>query len=334
MAVLEVRPIHIPNQPKANRLPAALSAVIVLAVFWGLATLVRRVARAGAQYIDDQTTRLLVTQVTYYLVWAVGFSVALDAVGVNLQSAVTALGLGSVAIGFALKDILSNLVSGILILVMHPFEIGDEIVIGDTEGTVEEIEFRATYIRTYDGRLVLVPNGEVFTSRITNNTASPLRRASVYVHLGYKENTGRALSTILDTVRLLPEAAATPPPSMRLLDLHPNCIQVEARFWTDSRRTNLMNAASAARVAILQALKEAGVQLPDPDQRVLTIRSGSEKTASVNLKTAAQFQTGIRELIRTRVGAYHVETSGRMLISFRFSSLQGFNIERDHDISC
>ena len=118
-------------------LPAAISAVIVLAVFWVLATLVRRVARAGAQCIDDQTTRLLVTQVTYYLVWAVGFSVALDAVGVNLQSAVTALGLGSVAIGFALKDILSNLVSGILILAMHPFEIGDQIVIGDTEGTVE-----------------------------------------------------------------------------------------------------------------------------------------------------------------------------------------------------
>jgi len=67
------------------------------------------------------------------------------------------------------------------------------------------------------------------------------------------------------------------------LDLHPNCIQVEARFWTDSRRTNLMNAASAARVAILRALKETGIQLPDPDQRVLTIRSGSEKTASVDV---------------------------------------------------
>lgn len=264
-------------------LPAAISALIVLAVFWVLARLVRRVARAGAQYIDDQTTRLLVTQVSYYVVWVVGLSVALDAVGVNLQSAVTALGLGSVAIGFALKDILSNLVSGILILAMHPFEIGDQIVIGDTEGTVEQIEFRATYIRTYDGRLVLVPNGEVFTSRITNNTASPLRRASVYVYLGYKEDMGRALSTILETVRSVPGAAATPPPSMRLLDLHPNCIQVEARFWTDSQRTNLMNAASAARVAILRALKEAGIQLPDPDQRVLTIRSGSEKTASVDV---------------------------------------------------
>ena len=156
----------------AKVLPAAISAVIVLAVFWGLATLVKRVARAGAQYIDDQTTRLLVTQGDVYVVWVVGFSVALDAVGVNLQSAVTALGLGSVAIGFALKDILSNLVSGILILAMHPFEIGDEIVIGDTEGTVEADRVSRHVYPHVRREACIVPNGEVFTSRITNNTGS------------------------------------------------------------------------------------------------------------------------------------------------------------------
>ena len=184
-------------------LPAIATAVAVLLVFWGLATLTRRIVRAAAKYIHDQTTMMIV-QVSYYLVWAVGFLVMFDAVGMNPESVATALGLGSVAIGFALKDILSNLVSGVLILAMRPFAIGDQIVIGDTEGTVEEIELRATQIRTYDGRLVLVPNGEVFTSRITNNTASPLRRASVYVYLGYKTDTGRALSLILDTVRSVP----------------------------------------------------------------------------------------------------------------------------------
>jgi small-conductance mechanosensitive channel len=274
--------LHRLNAAIVKVLPAAISAVIVLAMFWSLATLGRRIVRTGAQYIDNRSVRLLVTQVPYYLVWMVGFIVALDAVGVNLQSAVTALGLGSVAIGFALKDILSNLVSGILILAIHPFGIGDQIVIGDTEGTVEQIEFRATYIRTYDGRLVLVPNGEVFTSRITNNTASPLRRASVYIYLGYKENMGRALSTVLDTLKSVPGVASAPPPSMRLHELHPNYIQLEARFWTDSHRTNLTSVASAAREAILRALKETGIQLPDPDQRILTIRSDSEGAASVD----------------------------------------------------
>jgi small conductance mechanosensitive channel len=267
-------------------LPKIATAAAVLLVFWGLATLVRRIVRAGAEYtIRDRTRKLLVIQVSYYLVWAAGFIVMFDVVGVNLNSAVTALGLGGVAVGFALKDILSNLVSGMLILLMRPFEIDDQIVIGDTEGTVEEIELRATHIRTYDGRLVLVPNGDVFTSRITNNTASPLRRASVYVYLDYKEDVGRALSVILDVVKSVPGVASAPAPSMRLRDFSQDGLQLEARFWADSRRANLMNTASAARVAILRALKEAGIQLPDPDQRLVTMtpapgRATSDETSA------------------------------------------------------
>jgi len=267
-----------------NVLPRIATAVVVLSVSWALATLVRRIARIGAAYIHDRSVRMLVIQLAYYLVWTVGFIVTLDALGVNLRDAVTALGLGSVAIGFALKDILSNLVSGVLILAMRSFEIGDQIVLGDTEGTVEQIELRATQIRTYDGRLVLVPNGEVFTSRITNNTASPVRRASVYVYLAYKEDVGRAFAAILEAVRTVPGVADTPAPSMRLRDFSQEGVQIEARFWTDSQRRNLMNTASAARVAILSALKSTGIQLPDPDQRIVTIQPGS--TGATNVETS------------------------------------------------
>ena len=272
-------------------LPKIAIVVIVLSVFWGLATLARRIARAGAKYVQDASVKLLVTQLPYYLVWAAGLIVMLDAVGVNLQTAVTALGLGGVAIGFALKDILSNLVSGVLMLAMGPFEIGDQIVIGDTEGTVERIELRATQIRTYDGRLVLVPNAEVFTSRITNNTESRVRRASVYVYLGYKEDTGRALSVILDTVRSVPGVVETPPPSMRVRDLSLEGVELEARFWTDSHRTNLMNTASAARVAILRSLKEAGIRLPDPDQRLVTIGPDSARAANADTSSEEGLQS-------------------------------------------
>ena len=256
-----------------NVLPMVAAAVVVLLVFWVLATVARRIARAATHYIPDPTIRMLVTQVSYYLVWAIGFIVALDAFGLNLQSVVTALGLGSVAIGFALKDILSNLVSGVLILAMRPFEIGDQIVIGETEGTVERIELRATQIRTYDGRLVLVPNGEIFTSRITNNTAADVRRTWVDVYLAYKEDSERASSVILDAVRSVPGVADTPAPSLRLREFSPACLQFEARFWADSRRSNLMNTASAVRIEILRALKDAGISLPDPDQRLVTVVS-------------------------------------------------------------
>ena len=104
---------------------------------------------------------------------------------------------------------------------MRPFQIGDQIAIGETEGTVENIELRATQIRTYDGRLVLIPNAEIFTSRITNNTASPFRRVSILVHLAYREDASRALSVMLDSMKSVPGIASTPPPSTRLGILSP-----------------------------------------------------------------------------------------------------------------
>jgi len=262
-------------------LPAVMAALVVLLVTWALASLARRSALLALGYIENPTRQNLGRQVSYYSVWAAGTLVALDVVGVNLPAVVTGLGLGGVALGFALKDILSNLVSGLLILASHTFEIGDQIIVGETEGTVERIEVRATHIRTYDGRLVLVPNGEVLMSRVTNNTASPIRRASVFVYLEYTEDYHRVSSVILQAVAHVPGVAAVPAPSMRLHDLTPDYLQVEARFWTDSRRTDFMNTASAARVAALTALLHEGIRLPDPKDRNVTIVEARAPHATV-----------------------------------------------------
>jgi small-conductance mechanosensitive channel len=243
-------------------LPATTAAAIVLAIFWGLATIVRFVVALLTRYVSDPTLKHLLMQLAYYGVWLIGIIVALDAVGVNSQSVVTGLGLTGVALGFALKDIVLNFVSGIMILAMRYFQIGDQIAVGDTEGTVERIDLRATHIRTFDGSLVLVPNGEIMTSRLTNNTASPLRRASVSVYLNYGQDVARALSIVLDTVNHVPGVASSPAPSIQLHELTPQHVRVEARFWTDSRRTDFMRTASAARLAIVRALATKGIELP------------------------------------------------------------------------
>ena len=252
-------------------LPAIASAVTVLVIAWGLATLAQRAVVFLARYVENPTRRNLVRQVSYYAVWAVGVVIALDVLGVNAQALVTGLGLGSVALGFALKDVISNLVSGLLILVMHTFEINDQIIVGETEGTVERIEVRATHIRTYDGRLVLLPNGEVFMSRVTNNTASPLRRASVFVYLDYRQDLERVMSIICETVAGVRGVAADPAAVMRLHDLTPENLQIESRFWTDSRRTDFMNTVSAVRIAIVNALEKEGIALPHLYERQVTL---------------------------------------------------------------
>ncbi|WP_254621301.1 mechanosensitive ion channel family protein [Stutzerimonas stutzeri] len=168
-------------------IPRVLAALLVLLLFWGLAVGVRALVRALFNRLgDDRTVENLVRQVSYYTVWLLGLIVAASAFGVEPGTLATGLGLTSLALGFALKDILSNFVSGLLILTLRPFELGDQIIIGETEGSVERIELRATQIRTYDGRRVLVPNAETFTSRVTNNTAAPIRRGKVVCTLGYE----------------------------------------------------------------------------------------------------------------------------------------------------
>lgn len=251
-------------------IPRVLAALLVLAFFWALAAGVRALLRlAFRRAISDLTVENLVKQVAYYAVWAVGILVAADALGFEPGTVVTGLGLTGLALGFALKDIISNFVSGILILGLRPFEIGDEIVVGVTEGAVQRIQLRATEIKTYDGRIVLVPNAELFTSRVTNNTASPIRRASVEVPIGYDTDLAQAEQALLKAARTVAEVLPQPAPSVRLRELEGADIQLELRFWTDSRRADLFATTSAVRARTVEAFREAGLALPEPAVRQL-----------------------------------------------------------------
>jgi small-conductance mechanosensitive channel len=186
---------------------------------------------------------------------------------------VTGLGLTSLALGFALKDIISNFVSGILILGLRPFQIGDEIVVGETEGSVQRIRLRATEIKTYDGRLVLVPNAELFTSRVTNNTAAPVRRTSVEVPVAYGTDLARAERALLSAAEGVAEVLAAPEPSVRVRVLGTADMVLELRFWTDSRRADLLATTSVVRRRVVEAFSDAGLPLPEPDLRRVELQS-------------------------------------------------------------
>ncbi|MFN3596870.1 MAG: mechanosensitive ion channel family protein [Rubricoccaceae bacterium] len=246
-------------------LPRALAALLVLLLFWAIAAVVRRLTDALVPLVvRDQTTRNLVKQVSYYVVWALGLLVALGALGFAPEAAFTGLGLTGLVLGFALKDILSNFVSGLLLLALRPFKIGDQIVAGDVEGDVERIELRATQIRTYDGRVVLIPNAELFTSRLTNNTAAPVRRNRIEVWLPYSEDLGRAAEALLEAAQQTEGVLPEPPPSVRIRELTPAGVHVETRFWTDSRRSDYLATASLVRRRAVCTLAEAGVALATP----------------------------------------------------------------------
>lgn len=244
-------------------IPRVLAASLVLFAFWLLARLLRWIMRRlFHRFLSDLTVENLIRQVAYYAVWALGLIVAAGAFGIDPEDVATGLGLTSIALGFALKDILSNFVSGLLILILRPFELGDQIVIGETEGSVERIELRATLIRTYDGRVVSVPNAETFTSRVTNNTAHPVRRAALRIYMDYDADLKRCCAVLLEAAGTVDEVLPTPAPAVRVLQFEKDAVVLELYFWTDSQRFDFVASTSRVRLAVIERLRAAGIALP------------------------------------------------------------------------
>ncbi|MBZ5754497.1 mechanosensitive ion channel family protein [Pseudomonas sp. S5(2021)] len=253
--------------------PRALAALLVIGVFWALAAGVRAVVRMiSRRLIHDRTVENLIKQVSYYTVWLLGLIVAATAFGLEPGALATGLGLTSLALGFALKDILSNFVSGLLILTLRPFQLGDQIVIGETEGTVERIELRATQIRTYDGRRVLVPNADTFTSRVTNNTAAPVRRGQVVCYLGYDVELQKVLRVLEEATLRAEGVIVEPQPSVAIREMGQSELAFQVQFWCDSRRSDFMLTASRVRANLIDALRAAGIALPGPAVHQVVLR--------------------------------------------------------------
>jgi small-conductance mechanosensitive channel len=262
------------SESVSSILPRVIAALLIILFFWMIAAIIRRLMRFFfRRFVNDLTVENLIKQIVYYAIWLLGILIAINALGFDPQTVATGVGLTSLALGFALQDILSNFVSGLLILVLRPFQLGDQIIIGDTEGSVERIELRATEIRTYDGRVILVPNAELFTSRVTNNTAAPVRRGSIEVFLGYDADLNHAMTVMLEAVRTTEGVLNEPAVSLRIRDLGQDDIVIELRFWTDSRRSDFLATSSNVRKNVALAMKEAAIPLPDPDARFLSPRN-------------------------------------------------------------
>jgi small-conductance mechanosensitive channel len=151
--------------------------VIVFCLFYGASLLANRLiirtARRHRRNLGVVFARLVGAGIIL-LGFLVGFSIA--APSFQASDLIKILGIGSVAIGFAFQNILQNFLAGLPLLWTEPFRVGDQIRLDNFEGTVEAIETRATTIKTYDGRRVVIPNADLFTHAVTINTAFDSRR--------------------------------------------------------------------------------------------------------------------------------------------------------------
>jgi len=254
--------------------PSLAVGLLVFAAFALIGSAVRAaVARlTEARLRTHRNAGQAVGRLAQGLVIFVGLLVALSVALPSFQpgDVVQVLGISSVAIGFAFRDILQNFLAGILLLITQPFRIGDQIVAKGFEGTVEEIQTRATFIRTYDGRRVVIPNADLFTDTVVVNTAFAHRRLEYDVGIGYGDDVEQARALILKTVQSVEGVLSDPAPDVLLMDLAGSSVNLRARWWiSPPQKADALDARDRVLSAIKSALTAAGIDLPFPTQQVL-----------------------------------------------------------------
>lgn len=266
------------------RLPTVLLALIVFLLFYIFSRLVRRVVHGVSnRYRRDQNLGVVMGRLAQWFVLLVGLLVALVIIFPTFSPAqmIQLLGIGSVAASFAFRDILENFMAGILLLINEPFRIGDQIVIEGVEGTVLSIDARATVIRTYDGRRVVVPNNELFTNKVTVNTAFEKRRLEYDFGVGYDSDLRSARQLMLEAMGEVEHVMKEPAPDVLLLDLGDFSVKLRARWWiTPPFKSDALESYDEVLGRIKEKLTEHGIDLPFPTQKILLPNAKEEKNGS------------------------------------------------------
>jgi small-conductance mechanosensitive channel len=258
-------------QALVERVPAMLVALALVIVFIFLALgtgwAVRQVVGRRHRNLGKVLGRL-----ANWLIIVLGVLIGLVVIFPNFTPAqlIQLLGVAGLAISFAFRDILENFMAGILLLITEPYRIGDQIVVGDFEGTVEDIHTRATTIRTYDGRRVVIPNATLFTDKVIVNTAYEKRRIEYDFGIGYGDDIEQARQLVLQLLRESPVTVDDPAPDVLVIGLDPYQVTLRARWWIyPPRRADALDARNEVLLAIKNRLLAAGIDLPYPTQQVL-----------------------------------------------------------------
>ena len=245
------------------RLPSLLLGLVVFFLFYLLSIVVSRLIRRTTRKYRPNLG-MVFARLTGAATILLGFLVAVSVVAPSFQAAdlIKVLGIGSVAIGFAFQNILQNFLAGLLLLWAEPFRIGDEIKLDNFEGIVEEIQTRATIIKTYDGRRIVIPNADLFTHSVTINAALDTRRWEYEVSLKGVQSLNDIKSRIVATVSRVPgvlaEALVTD-----LTDLDTSAVKLRVLWLTKApRHHQMLSSYDEVLSAIAQALSR-----PQADNR-------------------------------------------------------------------
>jgi small-conductance mechanosensitive channel len=217
------------------------------------------------------------------IIYVVAIILALDTLGVNVMPFVAGAGIAGIAIGFAAKDTLSNLIAGVLLIVDRPFEVGDRIEIWSapagsaTWGDVIDIGLRATKIKTTDNIVIIIPNNEIMKRDIVNYTILTSKiRVRINIGIAYDADIQKAKDIIIKVVKSAEWISDEPPPKVVVKDFGESSVNLQARVWIDNARRR-MDTISYITDNVKDAFDKEGIEIPFPKRDITIIHKNAEE---------------------------------------------------------
>ncbi|MDY7032054.1 MAG: mechanosensitive ion channel family protein [Thermodesulfobacteriota bacterium] len=232
-----------------------------------------KLARRTENRVDDVILDLF-KRFSGVIIYTTGILLALDVLGLNIMPFVAGAGVAGIAIGFAAKDTLSNLIAGILLIIDRPFEVGDRIEVwtapanSATWGDVVDIGIRATKIRTTDNIIIVIPNNEIMKRDIINyTTLTDEIRVRIPIGIAYDADVNKAKEIIKEVSLELDWVMRDPEPKVVVKSFGESAVNLEARVWISEPRKR-MDTISHITDRVKESFQKAGIEIPFPKRDI------------------------------------------------------------------
>ena len=245
-----------------------LKFAVIMLIFWALAAFVRRIVRRAAEKSNrfSELLEQFMIKISFRAMMLVGLLVALATVGINVAALLTVIGGASFIIAFALQDTLSNFAAGVMLLIYRPFDVGDSVEVDGVFGTIGQVSLVSTTIKTFDNKVVLVPNKNVWGQIITNSSSSTERRVDMIFGIGYDDDYEKAkqiLEQILSEHELVLDE---PQPVIQMHELADSSVNFICRPWVKTEDYRQVHGDILKRAK--SEFDQAGISFPYPQQDV------------------------------------------------------------------
>ena len=242
--------------------------VVILLVSYFGASILSNFVRRGASRVKGVSQLLVnfLSSFTKQISMVVGFIIGLAALEIDITPLLAAVGAAGFVVAFALQGTLSNFASGLLILAYRPFDVGDVIEAAGVSGSVDSVSLFSTHIRTFDNKLMIVPNNDIWGGTITNATASTTRRVDLVFGIGYDDDIDQAKTILAKAVADHALVLKDPAPNIRVNELADSSVNLICRPWT--RTEHYWSVYWDLMQTVKQEFDDAGVSIPFPQRDV------------------------------------------------------------------